>query len=78
MTLTALEVEPPEKRSEIGKPLRRQVHVVVVYGEAESAAEISEFVGKLTAEEAFGEVRLVQMERNTHEGQLTFRIGIGL
>lgn len=78
VTLTALEVEPPEKRSEIGKPLRRQVHVVVVYGEAESAAEISEFVGKLTAEEAFGEVRLVQMERNTHEGQLTFRIGIGL
>lgn len=78
VTLTALEVEPPEKRSEIGKPLRRQVHVVVVYGEAESAAEISKFVGKLTAEEAFGEVRLVQMERNTHEGQLTFRIGIGL
>ena len=78
VTLTALEVEPPEKWSEIGKPLRRQVHVVVVCGEAESAAEISKFVGKLTAEEAFGEVRLVQMERNTHEGQLTFRIGIGL
>lgn len=75
--LTALEIEPPRKRFESGKPLLRSERTVVVRGECDGSSEIGNFVRRL---EQTGLARRIRLElvESRREGGLRFSLNLEL
>lgn len=78
VVLTLLQVEPLTKRVEIGKPLERRAGVALVAGTAPAAADISEFVQRLSAEACCREVLLKSVEKQREGELLAFELEIRL
>lgn len=78
ITLTALDIEPIEKRFEAGKALQRQNNTAVIRGLARTAAEVSDFIAQLSQSGCCHDVHLTQIERERDGEHLNFRIDVQL
>lgn len=76
--LTGLEIEPPVKRFEAGKPLLRRDRAVFVSGSSKNSAAVSRFTGALSELSFCQSVRLTSVEKERDGGNLHFLIEIGL
>ena len=74
--LRSIDVEPPAKRFEAGKPLLRRENNVTVIGSAPSSAAVSEFVARLSASGVFRSVNLASIERERNASALDFEIDL--
>lgn len=74
VVLTRLEIEPPLKRFEAGKPLLRRENTVLIYGVASEAEDLSRFMEGLSALSVCRAPRLARVECERDGDRLTFRI----
>lgn len=72
--LQKLEVEPPDMRIEAGKPLERKIGYVLIHGTAPGPSQISAFTEKLSNQRLLHDLRLITVDRNPGEKQLSFKI----
>lgn len=78
VVLTGLGIEPLTGRFEAAKPLLRRERTAIIAGTAPEAADISEFVRRLSELPFCREVRLAQVSRQRDGDRLTFRIEAAL
>lgn len=76
--LISLEIEPPIKRFEAGKPLLRRDRTVLLSGTSKSSAAVSRFTGALSDLAFCRTVCLTSVEKERDGGNLHFLIEIGL
>ncbi len=76
--LLGMEIDPPSKRFEAGKPLSRRENTAIIRGEAPSSESVSELVANLAANGFGGSVEIASVERVRDARKLNFKIEIRL
>jgi Tfp pilus assembly protein PilN len=78
MTLTMLAVQPPLQAPESNRKTTLAENRVEIAGEASDAADVSDYVSKLSETGIAHHVRLASMERDRERGVFVFRIELEL